>query len=158
MSETTANHLRPLGSTGLACHPLGFGCYRVMEGNAQHEAALRDYLERGGNLIDTSANYGDGPPTSGPSFHLLSSTSPTVSSDDHFWVFHKGNLSASSSLLTCLSRCPPTIFANSLPQPTQGCRLPPRGKRSVTRLSPCLKYYEVVRRLARHRFPFRKRL
>ena len=60
MTGTPANHLRPLGSTGLACHPLGFGCYRIMEGNAQHEAALRDYLERGGNLIDTSANYGDG--------------------------------------------------------------------------------------------------
>ena len=39
---------------------MGFGCYRVMEGSAQHEAALRGYLERGGNLIDTSANYGDG--------------------------------------------------------------------------------------------------
>lgn len=60
MTSTHANHLRPLGSTGLQCHPLGFGCYRVMEGNAQHEAALREYLERGGNLIDTSANYGDG--------------------------------------------------------------------------------------------------
>jgi hypothetical protein len=60
MTSANANHLRPLGSTGLQCHPLGFGCYRVMEGNAQHEAALRDYLERGGNLIDTSANYGDG--------------------------------------------------------------------------------------------------
>jgi aryl-alcohol dehydrogenase-like predicted oxidoreductase len=51
---------RPLGNTGLECHPLGFGCYRVMEGNATHEAAFRDYLARGGNLIDTSANYGDG--------------------------------------------------------------------------------------------------
>ena len=60
MTHTNANHLRPLGSTGLQCHPLGFGCYRVMEGNAQHEAALREYLDRGGNLIDTSANYGDG--------------------------------------------------------------------------------------------------
>jgi len=35
----------------------------------------------------------------------------------------------------------PTIFVNSLPQLTQSCRLPPHGKRSVTRLSPCLKYY-----------------
>ena len=60
MSGATTNHLRPLGSTGLSCHPLGFGCYRIMEGNAQHEAALRQYLDRGGNLIDTSANYGDG--------------------------------------------------------------------------------------------------
>jgi aryl-alcohol dehydrogenase-like predicted oxidoreductase len=51
---------RPLGSTGLRCHPLGFGCYRIAEGNAEHEAALQNYLQRGGNLIDTSANYTDG--------------------------------------------------------------------------------------------------
>jgi hypothetical protein len=54
------NVFRPLGSTGLQCHWLGFGCYRIAKGNAEHEAALRSYLERGGNLIDTSANYGDG--------------------------------------------------------------------------------------------------
>jgi aryl-alcohol dehydrogenase-like predicted oxidoreductase len=60
MSVRQSNHLRSLGSTGLKCYPLGFGCYRIMEGNAQHEAALRSYLDRGGNLIDTSANYGDG--------------------------------------------------------------------------------------------------
>ena len=54
------NPLRPLGSTGLHCHILGFGCYRIVNGNADHEAALRAYLARGGNLIDTSANYGDG--------------------------------------------------------------------------------------------------
>ena len=52
--------LRPLGNTGLRCHPLGFGCYRIVDGNAIHEAALRQYLTDGGNLIDTSANYGDG--------------------------------------------------------------------------------------------------
>ena len=52
--------LRPFGSTGLDCHPLGFGCYRIVDGDANHEAALRAYLARGGNLIDTSANYGDG--------------------------------------------------------------------------------------------------
>jgi aryl-alcohol dehydrogenase-like predicted oxidoreductase len=52
--------LRPLGSTGLFCHPLGFGCYRIADGNKDHETALRHYLERGGNLIDTSANYTDG--------------------------------------------------------------------------------------------------
>ena len=60
MAETTRNHQRPLGDTGLSCHPLGFGCYRVVEGSAMHEAALRAYLKSGGNLIDTSANYGDG--------------------------------------------------------------------------------------------------
>jgi hypothetical protein len=54
------NAFRPLGSTGLHCHWLGFGCYRIAKGNAGHDAALRSYLEQGGNLIDTSANYGDG--------------------------------------------------------------------------------------------------
>ena len=49
-----------MGDTGLLCHPIGFGCYRVSQGNPGHEAALRKYLARGGNLIDTSANYGDG--------------------------------------------------------------------------------------------------
>jgi len=51
---------RPLGATGLRTHRLGFGGYRILNGNPEHEAALRAYLERGGNLIDTSANYGDG--------------------------------------------------------------------------------------------------
>lgn len=51
---------RPLGSTGLNCHPIGFGSYRISEGNSTHESALHQYLEAGGNLIDTSANYGDG--------------------------------------------------------------------------------------------------
>jgi aryl-alcohol dehydrogenase-like predicted oxidoreductase len=51
---------KPLGTTGLWCHPLGFGCYRIEEDNPSHEAALRAYLEQGGNLIDTSANYTDG--------------------------------------------------------------------------------------------------
>lgn len=62
MPQTKAQKppLRPLGSTGLECHPLGFGCYRIAQGNANHERALRDYLDRGGNLIDTSSNYGDG--------------------------------------------------------------------------------------------------
>ena len=54
------NHLRPLGSTGLLCHPLGFGCYRIADGNQAHADALAAYFERGGNLIDTSANYMDG--------------------------------------------------------------------------------------------------
>src|SRR5712692_4666153 len=52
--------LRPLGETGLSCHPLGFGCYRVGDGNPLHAEALAQYFDRGGNLIDTSANYMDG--------------------------------------------------------------------------------------------------
>jgi hypothetical protein len=51
---------RPLGSTGLHCHPLGFGSYRVSDDDPVHGDALGLYLERGGNLIDTSANYMDG--------------------------------------------------------------------------------------------------
>ena len=50
---------RDLGTTGLASHAIGFGCYRVSYGNEEHEASLRAYLDRGGNLIDTSANYTD---------------------------------------------------------------------------------------------------
>lgn len=51
---------RPLGRTGIEVFPLGFGSYRVSDGHAGHEAALRAYLDGGGNLIDTSANYADG--------------------------------------------------------------------------------------------------
>jgi len=51
---------RQLGSTGLSCHRIGFGCYRIAAGNPGHQAALEAYLDRGGNLIDTSANYTDG--------------------------------------------------------------------------------------------------
>ncbi|MSO19712.1 MAG: aldo/keto reductase [Acidobacteria bacterium] len=60
MSTDTAPLRRLLGNTGINCHSLGFGCYRVIDGNSAHEQALRAYLDRGGNLIDTSANYGDG--------------------------------------------------------------------------------------------------
>ena len=60
MNNGGNNSLRPLGSTGLRCCPVGFGCYRIADGNAEHESALRLYLDRGGNLIDTSANYTDG--------------------------------------------------------------------------------------------------
>ncbi len=59
-AEAHRQGLNPLGDTGLWCHPLGFGCYRIDEGEPEHEAALRTYLDRGGNLIDTSANYTDG--------------------------------------------------------------------------------------------------
>lgn len=60
MSHPVPDYFRSLGDTGIRCHPLGFGCYRIAEGVAEHEAALREYLGRGGNLIDTSANYTDG--------------------------------------------------------------------------------------------------
>ena len=51
---------RPLGETGIECHPLGFGCYRVSDDDPVHADALAAYLDAGGNLIDTSANYMDG--------------------------------------------------------------------------------------------------
>jgi len=40
--------------------PFGFGSYRISEGDATHEAALRHALDRGITLIDTSSNYSDG--------------------------------------------------------------------------------------------------
>ncbi|MEZ4591911.1 MAG: aldo/keto reductase [Chloroflexota bacterium] len=38
----------------------GFGSYRVTTGQKHHEQALRQALQSGINLIDTSSNYGDG--------------------------------------------------------------------------------------------------
>ena len=40
--------------------PVGFGTYRTVDGNADHERALRHALEHGVPLIDTSSNYGNG--------------------------------------------------------------------------------------------------
>ncbi len=51
---------RPLGRTGLTTSALGFGGYRIDEGEAIHRAALKQALRRGVNLIDTSSNYSDG--------------------------------------------------------------------------------------------------
>lgn len=52
--------LRPLGRTGLVVTALGFGGYRVADGVPNHEAALRDALRAGVNLVDTSSNYSAG--------------------------------------------------------------------------------------------------
>lgn len=51
---------RPLGETRLNVSQAGFGCYRVHVSVPEHRQALRQALESGVNLIDTSANYGDG--------------------------------------------------------------------------------------------------
>jgi hypothetical protein len=51
---------KQLGRTGLTVSPIGFGCYRIALGNAEHERALSSAISAGVNLIDTSANYGDG--------------------------------------------------------------------------------------------------
>jgi len=49
-----------IGTEGLTVSQAGFGCYRVSSGVAHHEQALGMALREGVNLIDTSANYGDG--------------------------------------------------------------------------------------------------
>jgi len=49
-----------LGQTGWQISQVGFGGYRITDGDEDHEAALRDAVLRGVNLIDTSSNYGDG--------------------------------------------------------------------------------------------------
>lgn len=51
---------RHLGSTPLACTPLGFGGYRIASSQSVHREAMRRFLSVGGNLIDTSSNYGLG--------------------------------------------------------------------------------------------------
>ena len=49
-----------MGRTGLYCSQAGFGCYRIADGIDAHRNALRQALDGGINLIDTSANYADG--------------------------------------------------------------------------------------------------
>ncbi len=54
------NGYTPLGSTGLTTSRIGFGGYRITEGQEQHQDALRKAIREGCNLIDTSTNYTDG--------------------------------------------------------------------------------------------------
>ena len=49
-----------LGNTMLKVCQAGFGGYRISSGASPHEEALRTAICSGVNLIDTSANYGDG--------------------------------------------------------------------------------------------------
>lgn len=51
---------RTLARTGLWVAPVGFGAYRVHVESQLHRQALEEALRSGVNLIDTSANYGDG--------------------------------------------------------------------------------------------------
>jgi uncharacterized protein YyaL (SSP411 family)/aryl-alcohol dehydrogenase-like predicted oxidoreductase len=66
MVNDPANPHRPLhgyatfGAAGWTVSRLGFGCYRVDAEAPEHRAALEQALRQGCNLIDTSANYGDG--------------------------------------------------------------------------------------------------
>ncbi|MBX7154875.1 MAG: aldo/keto reductase [Bacteriodetes bacterium] len=47
-------------TTGAMASQAGFGCYRINTHNVHHEQALHRALASGINVIDTSANYGDG--------------------------------------------------------------------------------------------------
>ena len=49
-----------LAQTGLSISQAGFGSYRISQQSDQHRTALSTALQSGINLIDTSANYGDG--------------------------------------------------------------------------------------------------
>lgn len=49
-----------LGKTNFTASVCGFGGYRIHDENATHHLALEKALTSGINLIDTSANYGDG--------------------------------------------------------------------------------------------------
>lgn len=51
---------RRLGRAGLFASPVGFGAYRAHVESPVHRQALEEALRAGVNLIDTSANYGDG--------------------------------------------------------------------------------------------------
>jgi len=48
------------GRIGWQVSPVGFGGYRITDGNAIHEESLRLALVSGANLIDTSTNYANG--------------------------------------------------------------------------------------------------
>lgn len=50
----------PMGDTGFLCSPLGYGTYRIYEGEINHKKSLEVALLSGCNLIDTSTNYMDG--------------------------------------------------------------------------------------------------
>lgn len=51
---------RTLGRTGLSVSKVGFGTYRCHQNNEIHFQALQSALQKGCNIIDTSANYTDG--------------------------------------------------------------------------------------------------
>jgi aryl-alcohol dehydrogenase-like predicted oxidoreductase len=58
---TSAPWVRTLGSTGLSVSALGFGSYRLDQGDPEHEQALIQMLQGGKiNLIDTACNYTQG--------------------------------------------------------------------------------------------------
>jgi len=59
-AESFGEGARVLGRTGLSVSPVGFGGYRVHVDSDEQREALSQALRAGVNLVDTSANYGDG--------------------------------------------------------------------------------------------------
>ena len=59
-SRPSAAGYLSFGSTGLTTSRIGFGGYRIAEGQDEHREALRKAIREGCNLIDTSTNYTDG--------------------------------------------------------------------------------------------------
>lgn len=51
---------RTLGRTNLSVSKIGFGTYRCQQNNEIHFQALQSAIQKGCNIIDTSANYMDG--------------------------------------------------------------------------------------------------
>lgn len=60
LAQRSPQAYRELGTTGLKVSQVGFGGYRVDDENLDHQQALREAIEAGVNLLDTSSNYTDG--------------------------------------------------------------------------------------------------
>ena len=59
-SENKVDAYRILGRTNLKVSKIGFGTYRCQQNNEVHFQALQSAIQKGCNIIDTSANYMDG--------------------------------------------------------------------------------------------------
>jgi aryl-alcohol dehydrogenase-like predicted oxidoreductase len=59
-SENREDAYRTLGRTNLKVSKIGFGTYRCQQNNEIHFQALQSAIQKGCNIIDTSANYMDG--------------------------------------------------------------------------------------------------
>ncbi len=98
---------RLLGNTRYETHPFGFGSYRTTKGNSSHETALRAYLAQGGNLIDTSANYGDG-----GSEKLIGHVIKDLARENIILVSKGGYIQGQNMLAARLQNFPETVFYN----------------------------------------------
>ena len=59
MTETREVY-RKLGSTGLRCHMLGFGCYRIAAGDEVHEREMDEYLDQPAHRVFLAERPGGG--------------------------------------------------------------------------------------------------